>query len=62
MMRAAFAVAEVAALYGVSESHIRRLIRDGVLMKTPHMGARVVISPDELERVFGPLPSEGTAA
>jgi len=46
-------VDEVAALYGVSTSHIRRLIRNGVLTKVPHMGNRVLISTGELDRVFG---------
>lgn len=55
MPRAAFTVGEVAEMYGVSDSHIRRLIRNGTLTKVPHMGALVRISPDEIERVFGPL-------
>lgn len=56
MTRAAFTVKEVAGLYGVSDTHVRRLLRSGVLNKVPHMGHLVRISPDELERVFGPLP------
>ena len=51
--RRALTVDEVAAMYGVSTSHIRRLIRSGVLNKVPHMGTRVVISHGELDRVFG---------
>ncbi len=61
MTRAAYTAQEVAAMYGVSDSHIRRLLRSGTLNRVPHMGARVVISPDELERVFGPLPKDAAA-
>lgn len=59
--RAAFTCREVADLYGVSESKVRHLVRDGVLQRVPHMGASVRIRPDELERVFGPLPKEVAA-
>ena len=62
-MRAAFTVEEVADIYNVSDSHIRRLIRDGQLDRVPHMGKSVRVSWVELERVFGPLPAEhGDAA
>jgi excisionase family DNA binding protein len=54
--RAAYTVPEVAGMYGISESHVRRLIKAGTLAKVPHMGVVVRISPDELARVFGPLP------
>lgn len=60
-IRAAFNVAEVAALYGISQAHVRRLVRAGTLNKVPHLGDAVRISWDELERVFGPLP-KGVAA
>lgn len=61
MIRAAFTVGEVAEMYAVSDSHVRHLIRTGVISKVPHMGSVVRISPDELERVFGPLPMVGAA-
>lgn len=54
--RAAYTISEVARLYAVSDSHIRRLIRDGILQRVPYMGSSVRISPDELERVFGSTP------
>lgn len=53
MTKQAFSVEEVAALYSVSPSHIRRMVRRGELVKVPHMGHRVVISQSELDRVFG---------
>jgi excisionase family DNA binding protein len=53
--RRALTVDEVAALYGVSTSHIRRLVRSGVIVKVPHMGQRVLIATGELDRVFGPV-------
>lgn len=55
-IRAAYTVGEVADMYSVSASHIRRLLREGVLRRVPFMGSSVRISPDELERVFGSLP------
>ena len=51
--RRALTVDEVAALYGVSTSHIRRLVRNGTITKVPHMGHRVLIATGELDRVFG---------
>lgn len=42
-----------AAMYSVSPSHIRRMVKRGDLERVPHMGARVVIALSELERVFG---------
>lgn len=56
MTRVAFTVQEVADLYGVSNAHVRNLIRAGTLNKVPHLGHSVRVSWDELERVFGPLP------
>jgi excisionase family DNA binding protein len=55
--RAAYTIGEVAKMFAVSDSHIRRLLRDGTLQKVPYMGSSVRISPDELERVFGAIPS-----
>jgi excisionase family DNA binding protein len=51
--RRALTVREVAEQFGVSEAHIRRLVRTGQLAKVPHMGTRVVIAVGELDRVFG---------
>lgn len=58
MIRAAYTVSEVARMYAVSDFTVRRLLREGTLNKVPHMGTLVRISPDELERVFGPLPKD----
>lgn len=52
MTPVAYSVPQVAAMYGVSESHIRRMVRNGLLRRVPHMGHRVVISAGELRRVF----------
>lgn len=51
--RRALTVEQVADLYGVSTSHIRRLVRDGTIVRVPHMGRRVLIATGELDRVFG---------
>ena len=51
--RRAYTPTEVAKMYNVSPTHIRRLVREGVLTKVPHMGNRVLISTGELDRVFG---------
>lgn len=61
MIRAAFSTLEVAELYGVSDSHVRNLVKSEVLKKVPHLGKSVRISWDELEKVLGPLPP-GAAA
>ena len=50
--RRAFTVPEVADMYGVSTGHIRKLIRNGIVQKVPHMGTRVLVSAGELRRVF----------
>lgn len=51
--RRALTVEQVADLYGVSTTHIRRLVRSGTITKVPHMGRRVLIATGELDRVFG---------
>ena len=47
----AYSVREAAARLSVSESHVRKLIADGVIRPIPHMGGRVVIAHIELDRV-----------
>jgi hypothetical protein len=60
MTRAAYTVPQIAAMYGdVSEGHIRNLVKPGgILQRVPHMGRRVLVAHAELERVFGPLPTQ----
>jgi excisionase family DNA binding protein len=61
MMRAAYGVPEVAEMFGISDGHIRNLVKAGTLQRVPHLGRRVLIAHTELERVFGPIP-KGEAA
>lgn len=53
MTRAALTVDEVAAQFGVSPSHIRRMVSNKTLTRVPNMGHRVLIAVGELDRVFG---------
>jgi excisionase family DNA binding protein len=47
--RTGLSCAEVAALNGMSEATVRRLVRDGVLARVRHT-QRVVIARTEMER------------
>lgn len=60
--RAAFSADEVAEMYGISESLVRQMTRDGRLAKVPHLGRTIRISWTELERVLGPLPEQAVAS
>ncbi len=50
--------ARAAELTDTSESTIRQMVADGRLVAVPHVGRRVLISVEELRRVFG---SSGTS-
>lgn len=56
-----YGVAELAATVGCSETHIRDLVRTGVLPTVPHMGRRVLIPRAQADEIFGldatPAPS-----
>lgn len=48
--RLAYDAASAARLMSVGETMIRQRVREGLLRKVPHMGARVIIPHAELER------------
>lgn len=49
--RVAYSARQAGAQLGdTSESFVRRLVRDGVIAKVPHLGTRVVIAHHELVR------------
>lgn len=47
--RLAFSAAEAGSLLGVSESLVRRLVREGKLARVPHT-ERILIARTEIER------------
>lgn len=50
--RLAFSAAEAGSLLGVSESLVRRLVREGKLARVPHT-ERLLIARTEIERFVG---------
>ena len=53
----ALSVPEAAAMLGLSEPSVRRLVDAGRLARVPHTGNRVLIARTELERFVNAKPS-----
>jgi len=60
--RVAYSVVDAADQLSLSESEVRRLIRDGLLGRIPHTGKRVLIAHAELVRFAAAGVLTGVAA